>query len=339
MSGLPPSKELLPLLNHACNGTLAQAQTQQLASVLESDARFREAFVQHIQLRTNIRLLGRAERASDAGLARVRTIAAQVPEPSSSVPSFVFTAYHGTIGFFAQELPFSLLIATVLTGFGLWIASLVYVSSPAEIARSKTSSPLSQPFSITTRKVVGKITGLVDCKWNGSSCVSLGQKCELASGLMEITYNIGAKVILQGPVTYEVESNGGYLAVGKLTGKLEKKVARGQWSVASKSQIGDQKSEISSLQPRVPSPPTNRQSLIPNPFVIRTPTATVTDLGTEFGVEVSKEGSTTSHVFRGSVKVQMVSADGAAEGKAQVLYENQSAGWRRKRIIRPTPIA
>ena len=40
---------------------------------------------------------------------------------------------------------------------------------------------------------------------------------------MEITYDTGAKVILQGPVTYEVEANGGYLAVGKLTGKLEKR--------------------------------------------------------------------------------------------------------------------
>ena len=74
---------------------------------------------------------------------------------------------------------------------------------------------------------------------------------------MEITYDTGAKVILQGPVTYSVEANGGYLAVGKLTGKLEKKG--------------------SSLQPR-----------ILNPFVIRTPTATVTDLGTEFGVEVDR---------------------------------------------------
>ena len=45
---------------------------------------------------------------------------------------------------------------------------------------------------------------------------------------MEITYNTGAKVILQGPVTYEVESNGGYLSLGKLTGKLEKRVS-GQW--------------------------------------------------------------------------------------------------------------
>ena len=58
---------------------------------------------------------------------------------------------------------------------------------------------------------------------NPQSLVSLGDKFALASGLMEITYDTGAKVILQGPVTYEVESNGGYLAVGKLTGKLEKR--------------------------------------------------------------------------------------------------------------------
>jgi hypothetical protein len=59
--------------------------------------------------------------------------------------------------------------------------------------------------------------------------------------------------------------------------------------------------------------------------VIRTPTATVTDLGTEFGVEVSKEGETTSHVFRGSVRLQVTSSDGNAEGAAQILLENESA--------------
>ena len=42
---------------------------------------------------------------------------------------------------------------------------------------------------------------------------------------MEITYDTGAKVILQGPVTYEVESkDGGFLSVGKLTARVEKKV-------------------------------------------------------------------------------------------------------------------
>ena len=156
---------------------------------------------------------------------------------------------------------------------------------------------------------------MVDCKWNGGSRVSLGQKCELASGLMEITYDTGAKVILQGPVTYSVETNGGYLAVGKLTGKLEKKVVSGQWPVVSKSNINNPQSSISN--PHYP--------LSTIPFTIRTPTATVTDLGTEFGVEVNKQGATTSHVFRGSVELQVASADGNAEGDARVLHENQSA--------------
>ena len=49
---------------------------------------------------------------------------------------------------------------------------------------------------------------------NQKSLVSLGDKFALSSGLMEITYDTGARVILQGPVTYEVESaSGGYLAV------------------------------------------------------------------------------------------------------------------------------
>ena len=68
---------------------------------------------------------------------------------------------------------------------------------------------------------------MVDCKWAGTAFdapgVPLGRKYELASGLVEITYDTGAKIILQGPVTYEVESgNGGYLAVGKLTARVEK---------------------------------------------------------------------------------------------------------------------
>ena len=136
--------------------------------------------------------------------------------------------------------------------------------------------------------------------------MSLGDQFALASGLMEITYDTGAKVILQGPVTYEVESkDGGYLSLGRLTAKLERK-AKGS----------------------------NPQSLIPNPslstnhyplFTLKTPTALVTDLGTEFGVEVNEEGDTTSHVFRGSVRLQEVSANGTAERVARVLHENQSA--------------
>ena len=49
---------------------------------------------------------------------------------------------------------------------------------------------------------------------------------------MEITYDTGAKVILQGPVTYEVESAaGGFLSLGKLTARVgeERRGAREEW--------------------------------------------------------------------------------------------------------------
>ena len=57
-----------------------------------------------------------------------------------------------------------------------------------------------------TVPLVGRITGMVDCQWADpatEACerdsVPLGRKYALASGFMEITYDTGAKVILQGP--------------------------------------------------------------------------------------------------------------------------------------------
>ncbi|MCD4726039.1 MAG: hypothetical protein K8R46_00100, partial [Pirellulales bacterium] len=77
---------------------------------------------------------------------------------------------------------------------------------------------------------VGRITGMVDVKWSDDprylpppdfAHVPLGRKYKLDSGLMQITYDSGAKVILEGPCTYEVESTaGGYLALGKLTARI-----------------------------------------------------------------------------------------------------------------------
>ena len=166
-----------------------------------------------------------------------------------------------------------------------------------------------------------------------------------SSGLLEITYDSGAKVILQGPVAFEVDSrDGGFLSVGKLTARLEKKQSAisGQQSEPAasmanhKSEIRNQKSLASSPQPLAPNsnpkspPPNSSLSPIPNPlFTIKTPTATVTDLGTEFGVEVSKEGNTVSHVFRGTVEVRPIARNGQ-RGKKLLLTANESAQVERE---------
>jgi hypothetical protein len=51
----------------------------------------------------------------------------------------------------------------------------------------------------------------------------------------------------------------------------------------------------------------------------------VTDLGTEFGIDVDQTGSTTSHVFCGFVRVQAVADGDKAQDDGQLLHENQSA--------------
>ena len=248
-------------------------------------------------------------------------------EAGSPLLPFLSTILRTTRGYFPEGMPLAYLIATVVTGLGILIASHVYMSLPEQVARQ--SAPLPSPLS-PLPSMVGRITGLVDCRWaenpkseirnpkqirnhkseiiNHKSFVALGDRFALSSGLMEITYDTGAKVILQGPVTYEVDVNGGYLAVGKLTGKLEKRGERREerGEIAANHQIPNPKSQVVS-----PSP---LSSLLSPLFVIRTPTATITDLGTEFGVEVQDSGVTDTHLFQGNVEV-LASSPGGRPGR------------------------
>ncbi len=268
---------------------------------------------------------------------------------------------------------FSNLFSLLVIGIGALGAWFYQIDIPNPLAhKDRQAASAEQLASRDQREFVGQVTGMADVQWADVQTatvyggrVSLGRKYALASGLMEITYDSGAKVILQGPATYEVDSrDGGFLAVGKLTARLEKRgERRGAGGEGSQQQNSDgkrnqpqpaltlalsqrERGPDTHLQPaltlalsqRERGPNTNPQSLIPNPlspasrpqsrvpaFAVRTPTATVTDLGTEFGVEVTKEGTTTSHVFRGTIQVQRISAEGKAEGEAQVLHENQTA--------------
>ena len=72
---------------------------------------------------------------------------------------------------------------------------------------------------------------MADCRWKDPSgavvnpaAIPLGHTFVLESGILEITYKSGAGVILQGPATYEVDSEtGGFLSAGKLTANIQQK--------------------------------------------------------------------------------------------------------------------
>jgi len=249
---------------------------------------------------------------------------------------------------------FSNFFSLLVIGIGALGAWFYQIDIPNPLThKDKQAASTEQLASRDQREFVGRVTGMADVQWADTQTatvygarIPLGRKYALTSGLVEITYDSGAKVILQGRTTYEVDSrDGGFLTIGKLAARLEKKgtevrgqgsekvasgrklVASGQWSVASEL-------DTKSHNPEIPKSPVSNpksqiaKSQIPSStpmFAVRTPAAVVTDLGTEFGVEVTKEGTTSSHVFRGTIQVQRISAEGNAEGEARVLHENQTA--------------
>jgi regulation of enolase protein 1 (concanavalin A-like superfamily) len=268
--------------------------------------------------------------------------ATNVPTDSFSVPglSSVVPAMPGML---SSGWPVAYLIATVILGLGLVIGAVTHVSQPDQFAQKAFNSPSgghhevvgagghgSVPGGAAQSPVVGRITGMVDCRFaagsglpspargsgaggeGGPSCgspVILGDKYRLLSGLLEITYDTGAKVILQGPVMYQVESPvGGFLSVGRITACVENTKTK---DLRPKTQDPNLKSETISKSP----------NLQISKFVVRTPTALVTDLGTEFGVEVDKTGAVQTQVFSGVVRVAVLHKDGTPG-----LWRNLSQG-------------
>ena len=370
MSNLPRNADRLgELAGAVCSKGASQDDFVELNVLLLSDEAARRFYLRYCQVHVAMRLELHAERAAqkicrhigseppsrEVGEYDIASNRAERGEHSSPPPMFDLSSAPGQgIVTYLAGWPVAYLVATVIFAIGLVVAALVHVSQPSQIVTP--SSPHPSPLT-PLPAAVARITGMVDCEWEGSGLPSpargrgaggegspnsvstndphrpnqkseivnhnsplhLGDRLALRSGLLELTYDTGAVVILQGPVAYEVDSpTGGRLSLGKLTARLEKRVASGQWSVVS-----GQKS--TSPQSLAPSPPSNPQSLIPNPlFAIRTPTAIVTDLGTEFGVEVAGDGKTTSHVFRGSVIMRVTAADDASAGREMILKENES---------------
>jgi len=123
----------------------------------------------------------------------------------------------------------------------------------------------------TTSKAVAMLNRVVDARWSGSGEVPrLGAPLEpgwlrLKSGLAQIVFYSGARVVIEGPAEFQIASpNEASCRGGRLTAEV---------------------------------PPQARG------FHVGTPQMNMTDLGTAFGLEV-KYRRTELHVFKGSVEFQ-----------------------------------
>jgi hypothetical protein len=109
----------------------------------------------------------------------------------------------------------------------------------------------------------------------------------LTAGLAELRFAGGADVILEGPATFRIDDRDtGTLDAGRLAAM---------------------------------APPAARG------FTIRTPSATVIDRGTEFGVSVDADGTSEAHVFAGRVEVAVQGGQDGSAGSWTTLAVGQAA--------------
>jgi hypothetical protein len=352
--------ELVDLAFAVCDGTASDEQIERTEELLAGDPGLRLLYLQCLELHFE---MGR-RRSTPTGEERLQP---EITSPPSPVPPIIIDASSDAPGprlaglLSPGSFVFSYGMSAAIVGIGLLIGWAWRISRDQQVADGKSARPpaATAVAAKAAAPFVGQITGIVDCRWadprtkvSERDYVPLGSEYAILSGFIEITYDGGAKVILQGPATFEIDSaRGGFLSLGKLTARVESRESRGQSREAKRERTANPSpfqsgtAPTASLAPRPSSVspllsgraaggegdssprPSTLDSGLSTPdsplFSVRTPTAVVTDLGTEFGVEVGKDGNTNSHVFRGSVRVRLVGEKD--ERRDAILHENESA--------------
>jgi hypothetical protein len=260
MTSQPASDELNRLVNDYCNGTSLAEDMRRLDEILSCDGEARRFY-------NNFMFLHAALYADQASAARADEvqITCDVPEPKFARSSVV--------GF-----------AKLRKAWLAMAASLIAVAAVSSwVTYRATKASLVPPTAIAATDAQGtpvaKVTATRNCLWQTptesagfGSPLYAGQRLSLAAGLIEITFNNGAEVVLEGPAEFDVRSPGqAQLREGRIAAVVPER-ARG--------------------------------------FEVSTAGLNVVDLGTEFGMLTDRDGQTEVHVFRGQVMAHLLDESG-----------------------------
>ena len=279
-------EEFWPLLNALYDGELNPETWATLESYLAENPGAQLAFVDYVWLRTEVRRWTKSETARDDVLARIRSRLGRTDGPGATPPidhgsavempaDLIGPAVEGSPSVANRHCPLPVHHASVLQSLvgsmlcsyvtlalflaaGLLAAWAWKTSDNSRPAAGDRAVASAAPTFIAEEKRIGRITALVNCRWAlPATATTMGadviaERCfGLESGMLEITYDTGAKVVLKGPALFSAPSRAtGWLLRGKVT---------------------------------VSTPPVADQPL----FCIRTPTVVVIERGDcQFGVDV-----------------------------------------------------
>jgi hypothetical protein len=192
-------------------------------------------------------------------------------------PWFRFSWPHGP-GF----TPTSMLAVITITFFVGAAAAMAAMMSVPKLFARQVESPWNE-VPLPPDLVVAQLVRSVDVQWKpetlaipNAKFITAGQTLDLQSGIAEVVFVKGARVILEGPATLQLESEErATLRSGRLTARVPAQAAG---------------------------------------FTVKTPTVRVTDLGTEFGIQVTPDGSSEVFVYEGQVLAWLLNDQGLPAG-------------------------
>jgi hypothetical protein len=218
-----PSERLHVLLSTMLEGRLDAEGTIELADLLRDDADARTQYTRQVVVHSKLRWIRdapatvgqvTAERATD----ELRTEGPQFLVPPIQ-PSALGLHHFGPLAHVLASY------AMVVLLFGA--AALAARGWPGRGGDQLGLLPggVAPPGKGREARVAARALNVQGCRWAdpGSAIavdepLHVGQRLDLLSGRLVIAYNVGDQVILEGPATYEVDSDhSGRLSVGKLT--------------------------------------------------------------------------------------------------------------------------
>lgn len=286
-------------------GELSQESLDELRELLLSDASAVDAFVMESFLLSQLgEQLGDA-RIRESVLTQVRVEAEDVEVADSGVKQGVTASGESDIHVarssswlqWASRHPLRPAIAVAIVTVAAALFVLAVIPASKFLAYDKQQDEKQHNATTVAAKEIATLTRWYQTDWvkdkrlsGKNHRITAGQTIAFRSGVAEITYDIGTKVIIEGPAEYVVGGttergvNSGALKLGKLVAAVPMK-AKG--------------------------------------FRVDTPSGRIEDLGTEFGVAVDAAGTTNTHVFQGKISLRPRSAAGELE-KRQLLTQGMS---------------
>ena len=289
--------ELLALLADLTAGQLTDSQTSRLAELLRDNPDAQRRYVEHLSLHARLHL----EYSQGANVDHLPGLSF-MPEGVSSSCASPPAVHPAKRALMPVSLASVLLAAAVLA---LVVNVTFFLRQPSQKVTTEGNQSVTERASSNApaESGVAVLTTAVGVQWsqpadNGKAPADLSLtgpspavgavlrpgRLQLDSGLVQLEFYSGVTVVLEGPADFEIVSS-------------MKAICRS-----------------GRLRAHVP-----RQA---EGFQIETPSATLVDLGTEFGVRVDPTGQAEVHVFAGKVQVYPESGNRVTKQQQDVSAGN-----------------